>query len=104
MNTRQIAIVYFFCSSSNPDVEYQTLLYTDGTLSCECPGWTRRCVNGVRTCKHVRAIEAGATSQAARMVDYRKFPVGVLSVKTGKPVQQEQPELKPGGRRFDFSL
>lgn len=36
--------------------DYQTLLYKDGKVSCDCPGWTRRLVDGVRTCKHVRSV------------------------------------------------
>lgn len=56
--TKPIRKTWFFPSASNPKVRYQTLEYTDGTLSCDCPGWTRRIdTNGNRSCKHVRAVE-----------------------------------------------
>ena len=46
--TKQITRVWSFASDSNPNVEYQTLQYADGTTSCNCKGWTRRvaAVNG----------------------------------------------------------
>ena len=41
-------------SSSNASKLYETLLYDDGTTSCNCPGWTRRVApDGSRTCKHI---------------------------------------------------
>lgn len=47
--------VWTFASDSNPDRVYQTLRYTDGTASCNCPGWTRRVAGaGSRSCKHTR--------------------------------------------------
>ena len=60
MNTRtskEILTKIHNPSSSNPNVEYLTLIYTDGTMSCNCPGWTRRVAeDGSRSCKHT--IEA----------------------------------------------
>jgi len=53
-----------FFLSSDGKKKYQTLSWSDGTHSCDCPGWTKRCVNGQRTCKHVREVqhsEQGAT-------------------------------------------
>lgn len=41
--------------SSTGAGSYETLRYSDGTLSCSCPGWTRR---AIRSCKHTRGIEA----------------------------------------------
>ena len=38
--TKQITRVWSFASDSNPNVEYQTLQYTDGTTSYNCKGWT----------------------------------------------------------------
>ncbi len=44
-----------FVSSSGTGT-YETLQYDDGSLSCSCPGWTRR---AIRSCKHTRAVELG---------------------------------------------
>ncbi len=51
--TKQITRVWSFASDSNPNIEYQTLRYADGTTSCNCKGWTRRITaDGTRSCKH----------------------------------------------------
>ena len=57
--TRTIVSTHIFASDSSPGTKYQTLVYNDGTLSCDCKGWTRRVQgDGSRTCKHVREVEA----------------------------------------------
>ncbi len=56
-----ISKVWTFSSDSNPDKEYETLKFTDGSTSCNCPGWTRRvAADGSRSCKHSRLIDLGA--------------------------------------------
>ena len=56
--SKPISQVWQFASDSNPDLEYETLRYTDGSLSCNCPGWTRRiAADGTRSCKHTRAVD-----------------------------------------------
>jgi hypothetical protein len=58
--------------SSKGDRRYQTLLYTDGTTSCDCPGWCKRtAADGSRSCKHTRAVVMGtADRECERMHDY----------------------------------
>lgn len=57
---KKIAKVWTFSSSSDPDKTYETLRYTDGTTSCNCPGWTRRTASdGTRSCKHTRLVDQG---------------------------------------------
>ena len=57
---KQITRVWTFASDSNPNIEYETLQYTDGTTSCNCKGWTRRvAADGTRSCKHTRAVDMG---------------------------------------------
>ena len=57
---KQIARVWTFASGSNPNIEYETLQYMDGTTSCACPGWTRRvAADGSRSCKHSRYVDMG---------------------------------------------
>src|SRR5512140_2780604 len=57
---KQITRVWSFASDSNPNIEYETLQYTDGTTSCNCIGWTRRvAADGSRSCKHTRYVDMG---------------------------------------------
>lgn len=66
----ELETVWLFDSSSS-DTQYQTILYSCGKLSCDCPGW-RFARNGVRTCKHVRLVELGAAdSRAAAVKRYK---------------------------------
>jgi len=44
-----------FRSKSNPDVDYTTIRWSDGTYSCNCPGWTHA-KDGKRFCKHVNKL------------------------------------------------
>jgi predicted nucleic acid-binding Zn finger protein len=42
-------------SESNPGKFYETVLWDDGSLSCNCPGWTRHVnADGSRNCRHIR--------------------------------------------------
>ena len=63
--SKPIRTVWTFLSDSNPDLEYQTLQYADGTTSCDCKGWTRRVApdDGSRSCKHTRWVELGTSDQ-----------------------------------------
>jgi hypothetical protein len=61
---KPIRQVWTFRSDSNPDVEYQTLQYGDGSTSCNCKGWTRRVAgDGSRSCKHTRWVDLGTAGQ-----------------------------------------
>jgi hypothetical protein len=58
--TKSIYKVWTFASDSNPNIEYETLEYMDGTTSCNCKGWTRRlAADGSRSCKHTRLVDMG---------------------------------------------
>ena len=62
--SKPISQVWQFPSDSNPDKEYETLRYTDQSMSCNCPGWTRRvAADGTRSCKHTRSIDIGIADQ-----------------------------------------
>ena len=61
---KPISQVWTFDSDSNPDINYETLRYTDQSMSCNCPGWTRRvAADGSRSCKHTRSIDMGTADQ-----------------------------------------
>ena len=82
---KTVAKVWEFPSKSNPTHHHQTLQYTDGTTSCDCMAWTRRCPDGTdasRTCPHVRMIAMGtADREAAASHDYTKSGVKKTEVK-----------------------
>jgi hypothetical protein len=58
--TQKISRIWSFRSDSNPNIQYETLQYLDGTTSCNCKGWTRRmAADGFRSCKHTRYVDMG---------------------------------------------
>src|SRR4051812_34313519 len=58
--TKTVRRVWTFESDSNPNIEYETLQYNDGSASCNCKGWTRRVASdGTRSCKHTRLVDMG---------------------------------------------
>jgi hypothetical protein len=62
--SKTIRQVWQFPSDSNPDKEYETLRYTDQSMSCNCPGWTRQvAADCSRSCKHTRSIDMGTADQ-----------------------------------------
>lgn len=101
-----IATLFVFESDSRPGKTYQSLQYTDGSTSCECPGWVfkrKSTVDGQRTCKHTRLIESGFGARSAlRVVEY----AAVRTVApTDRRVQRTQVSATPAAvRRFDFSM
>jgi len=57
---KNIRKVWTFRSDSNPNTEYETLQFVDGTTSCNCKGWTRRvAADGSRSCKHTCYVDMG---------------------------------------------
>lgn len=99
MTDAPIARTWFFKSGSNPDKVYETIQYTDSSTSCNCPGWTRRCKNGIRTCKHVRMVESGiadnycetSTNQApVRAATRKQVPQYEQIRKTGRKIQWKE--------------
>lgn len=90
-----IATTFIFDSESSSK-QYQTLQYTDGTTSCDCFGWTKRCINGKRSCKHTRFVEAGLGARHAVKVVEQSTP--------GRrtPQRASEPVLAGPRRRFDL--
>jgi hypothetical protein len=55
-----------FKSKTNPANSYEVIVWSSGELTCNCPGWTRRCQNGVRECKHTMVVtEMGQQAASA---------------------------------------
>ena len=46
-----------YMSKSSPGKGYTVCEVNDGTISCDCMGWTRRNPPGGRTCKHTEDYE-----------------------------------------------
>jgi hypothetical protein len=84
MTGKKIVKVWSF-KSAHAGGRYQTLQYDDGSTSCDCFGWTRRCKNGQRSCKHTRDVALGIADETCDM-------------KTGVV----RPKVKTGGRQYDF--
>lgn len=62
--SKPIRQVWTFRSDSDPDTQYETLCYTDGSTSCGCKGWTRRvAADGSRSCKHTRWVDQGVADR-----------------------------------------
>lgn len=96
MSARQvIATVWEFASESSPGKTYQTIQYTDGSTSCECPGWRFKrkvAAGGARTCKHVRFVDMGtADAHATGRKDYER--VQGQPAPARMPMEKAQPEL-----------
>ena len=81
---RRISWSRLFESSSSPGKTYEVLGYPDGTMTCNCKGWTRRVApDGSRTCRHVAECQRQRTSGAVPVV--RRQPVVHLAA-TGRRV------------------
>jgi ATP-dependent DNA ligase len=87
---KEISKKFRFESSSGNGV-YETLLLTDGTTSCNCPGWTRRvATDGSRSCKHTKQVEARPappTKPTKLAFDVVGRPVSGSPAETREPVQ-----------------
>ena len=99
--SKAIATLFIFASESNGLKSYQTLLYVDGTTSCDCPGWKfkkKTTADGARTCRHTRMIEAGiARMNATKTVEYEAVTA---------PQRKEFARVLPkpiAARKFDFA-
>lgn len=100
--SKEIATLFIFCSESNPAKSYQTLVYVDGSTSCDCPAWIYKlkCSAGQRTCKHLRWVDAGLGNQHAQKVVEYSNPVIVRRV----PQRAMTTEDLPNQRRRVFDL
>jgi len=92
---KEQAKVWEFESSSSSK-RYQTIQYTDGYVSCNCPGWTRR---AVRECKHTNMVHMGtADNNCVAMTDLMQKKASpqpvVQSVQEPEPVAPKKVKMK----------
>ena len=86
-----IAKFWTFASSST-DKTYQTILYTDGSTSCDCFGWCRRVKgDGSRSCKHTRSVDM---KMADRECVSAGAP-GAPGIRTEEHREHRQPAKQP---------
>lgn len=89
-----ICFVWIFQSNSGT-AQYETLMYSDATTSCNCRGWCRKVLpDGSRSCRHTRLVDMGlAQTQALRFHDYTHF--------NGVPKPQPQNTKEQHGKNKD---
>jgi len=81
--------VWAFESSSGSKI-YHTILHTDGVVSCDCPGWTRRVApDGSRSCKHTRAVDMGTAD-----MECVGTPVDYSDKNKPTPQKEKKPQAK----------
>jgi hypothetical protein len=99
---KQINRVWSFASDSNPNIEYETLQYTDGTTSCNCKGWTRRVApDGSRSCKHTRAVDTGTADRSCKAThSYENQPPRNHQQQSMKGINHAFQIPKLGHRKF----
>jgi len=88
----------FIFRSESSNKTYQTLVQNDNSMSCDCKGWTLRCKNGVRTCKHVRLVQAGCAHMDPSFI-------GCTDSKTtsvARAISVDQPITTGAARKFNF--
>lgn len=107
MAKKQIVRAFQFRSKSSPGVVYSTLVFSDGTASCNCKGWCRRAeADGSRTCCHVTSPEVLSVLRLSP-------PVGAVAstgrvIVTKRAVPASTAHGQPGAvssrpvRRFQF--
>ena len=80
-------------SKSNPSLVHTTLVYQDGTMSCNCPGWIRHVqADGTRHCRHLDGAINGSMGEV---------PAQVIKAQSLKHIAPAKP-AKVILRRFNF--
>ena len=99
MSGAAIAKCWTFASSSGGG-RYQTLLYADGTTSCECPGWCRRvAADGSRSCKHTRSVLMGTADRECLSMHDAHAPAPIAAMKPARPAIAPLGQFGQMGRR-----
>ena len=96
MSAPAIAKCWTFASSSGSG-RYQTLLYADGSTSCDCPGWCRRvAADGSRSCRHTRSVLMGSADRECESMHDYHVPAPVV---TATPARRTITPFGQLGRR-----
>lgn len=104
---------WWFKSSSSGGL-YESIYWSNGDLSCNCPGWTRRVTNNGRSCKHTREILAydynpPSAEKSVLIFQDGSQTVGAFSHDNKKPkpiISYSKPEpapsVDPFARKFNL--
>jgi hypothetical protein len=90
-----------------------TRLVREITLTCNCAGWTKRCNDGKRTCKHVRRVMADPALAGGQAVTMKDFGTSINELRMiqemgrkttlrdypEQPFYTEKPKPKPERRK-----
>ena len=100
MSAAAIAKCWTFASSRG-DRSYQTLLYADGSTSCDCPGWCRRVApDGSRSCKNTRSVLMGTANRECESAhDYGHGVAAHVAASTTTPATRPNSLFGQIGRR-----
>jgi len=79
--------------SSNGVTKYTTLLWSDGTASCDCPGWTQRVVDGVRSCKHTKNMMPRSPWRERTKVKVKAEPFRLGRIRDRLPERLRYPTI-----------
>ena len=100
MSGAAIAKCWTFASSSGSG-RYQTLLYADGSTSCDCPGWCRRvAADGSRSCKHTRCVLMGNADRECESTHNYHAPAAAPMRATTPPPRAITPFGQMGRRKI----
>ncbi len=85
--------------SSNGYTRYYTTLWTDGVVTCDCPGWTMKKRGKPRDCKHCREV---VKTDYRSMVSIDQFNVSatVPEVKRPELVARQQQHRRVAALRL----
>lgn len=96
--SKAILKVWAFGSDSS-NKTYETLQYTDGNTSCNCPGWTRRvAADGSRSCKHTRFVDLGIADREC--LEKHTYQQVTVNVTVNVPVPRKVVAPKLGQRKM----
>ena len=97
MSGAAIAKCWTFASSKGGG-RYQTLLYADGSTSCDCFGWCRRvAADGSRSCKHTRSVLMGTADRECLSMHDSHTPA-VAHTTTPIPARRATTPVTPFGQ------
>jgi hypothetical protein len=92
--------MFVFESSSSPGTKYTTFLYSDGSKSCNCKGWTRRTLSdGSRSCKHTEQVDRMSPADRRQEAERARSMPGEVSASVNAVPPPEETKVR---RKFNW--
>lgn len=99
LKNKQVVRQFQYRSSRDASIIYSTLLYSDGTASCNCPGWARHVgKDGARTCKHLISAGIAPVSESVSAKKQLQQTAGKKVLRHGESAQMSMRTV----RKFRF--